>query len=242
MEKLNPEATILSTSDEKTWQDFIPVLLEQNGDGFGDPTVSSTSACEVAEGFVFNATDCDDNNPSIYPSAEEICDGIPYATDCNDNLSNDADCDGVPTEVDCDDGDLNVGNLSIDHDCDGQTTWVDCDDNDNSDLPRNIDQNCDDVPDMILELGGLQSCVVNNNQSIYCIGNVFGNRSPYSDLTFYTISVGETIGCGIDSEYLLQCWGSDDIPDPAISNIFQIGILYFQQYSTPVITPPIGPP
>ena len=52
------------------------LYVDTDGDGFGDPSESVIPACEVDDGFVFNATDCDDDDPTIYPSAEEICDGI----------------------------------------------------------------------------------------------------------------------------------------------------------------------
>jgi|GEM_PF-3906788 len=50
-------------------------------DGYGDPT-TPTPSCEEPEGYVNNNQDCNDNDASIYPTAEEICDdGID--NDCN---------------------------------------------------------------------------------------------------------------------------------------------------------------
>ena len=58
---------------------------DADGDGFGDPS-SSVDACEALTGTVPNSNDCDDSDSTIYPGAEELCDGI------------DNNCDGVVDE------------------------------------------------------------------------------------------------------------------------------------------------
>jgi len=52
------------------------LYVDDDGDGFGDSRTAATPACEVAPGFVFNATDCNDDNANINPTAKEICDGV----------------------------------------------------------------------------------------------------------------------------------------------------------------------
>lgn len=42
-------------------------FLDSDGDGFGD-ALTSESGCEATEGYVADATDCDDTNPSVHPS------------------------------------------------------------------------------------------------------------------------------------------------------------------------------
>jgi len=63
--------------DEATW------YADADDDGYGDLD-STTEACrlEAPEGFVADATDCDDESASSYPGAEETCEGL------------DNDCDG----------------------------------------------------------------------------------------------------------------------------------------------------
>ncbi|MBD0837059.1 putative metal-binding motif-containing protein, partial [Aestuariibaculum suncheonense] len=54
---------------------------DNDGDGYGDAG-SSMPACSAPEGYVSDNTDCDDTNITVYPGAEELCDGL------------DNDCDG----------------------------------------------------------------------------------------------------------------------------------------------------
>jgi hypothetical protein len=46
-----------------------------DGDGFGDPAVT-TSSCDTPSGYVANAADCNDADPTVYPGAAEVCDGV----------------------------------------------------------------------------------------------------------------------------------------------------------------------
>jgi len=46
---------------------------DADGDGFGDLN-STILACSQPEGYVSNSDDCDDNDASVNPGAEEICD------------------------------------------------------------------------------------------------------------------------------------------------------------------------
>jgi Tol biopolymer transport system component len=75
-----------------SWDVFVndrlrPCYRDSDLDGFGDPQVMDQSADPgCASGFVDNASDCDDTNPSVYPGAPELCDGL------------DNDCDGSTDE------------------------------------------------------------------------------------------------------------------------------------------------
>ena len=55
-------------------------------DGYGDPD-SSIESCVSPEGYVPFSSDCDDGDPAVYPSAEELCDGID--NDCNGEVDED---------------------------------------------------------------------------------------------------------------------------------------------------------
>ncbi|MCC7552589.1 right-handed parallel beta-helix repeat-containing protein, partial [Candidatus Micrarchaeota archaeon] len=66
---------------------------DADGDGYGDPLVTITSACP-SSGYVGIAGDCNDGDPLIYPGAEEICD------------NKDNNCDGTTDNIidDCGSG------------------------------------------------------------------------------------------------------------------------------------------
>ena len=60
---------------------------DADADSHGDAT-TSVVACDAPSGFVTTADDCDDTNPSVSPSADEVCGG------------GDEDCDGLIDEDD----------------------------------------------------------------------------------------------------------------------------------------------
>ena len=64
---------------ESTW------YVDGDGDGFGDPQ-RPVAGCEQPDSAVSDDTDCADDDPFVYPTAEDTCDGV------------DSDCDGVTDE------------------------------------------------------------------------------------------------------------------------------------------------
>ena len=62
--------------------DAVPFYLDNDSDGFGlvDEVIWG---CTAPEGYVADGTDCDDEDDTAYPGADEECDG------------DDDDCDGV---------------------------------------------------------------------------------------------------------------------------------------------------
>ncbi len=98
--------------------------LDADADGYGDPE-HSLGACTLADGYVEDATDCDDADAAIHPSAEEADCADPVDYNCDGSTGyTDADVDGVPACEECDDTDPTVL-PGADETCDGRDE--DCD-------------------------------------------------------------------------------------------------------------------
>ncbi|MFH1467320.1 MAG: MopE-related protein [Pseudomonadota bacterium] len=65
----------------------VPTYRDADSDGFGDPS-EENEGCSPEDGWVEDASDCDDGDATIHPGADEWCDGV------------DTDCDGTPDEED----------------------------------------------------------------------------------------------------------------------------------------------
>ena len=63
-----------------------------DGDGYGDPGVTQQT-CAAPPGYVADATDCNDHDPSIHPGATEACNGVD--DDCNTVIDDNA----APAEI-----------------------------------------------------------------------------------------------------------------------------------------------
>ncbi len=152
--------------DARSW------YLDEDGDGWGG-SEDTLVQCEQPEGHVLDGGDCDDQDPSIHPTAEDPCyDGIDQ--DCDRWDDYDCDHDSWVADTfggeDCDDqradvhpGATEVWYDGIDQDCDGSSDfdqdrdgWLapggggsDCDDLDAAIYPGAVelddgrDQDCD---------------------------------------------------------------------------------------------------
>ena len=60
--------------------------VDSDEDGFGDSEIY-LEACEAPERYVENGSDCNDREYSVYPGAEDICDGLD--NDCNGTIDDD---------------------------------------------------------------------------------------------------------------------------------------------------------
>jgi hypothetical protein len=129
-------------SAERTfWQDV-------DGDGFGRG--ANTTQCAAPAGFVDNDRDCDDTDPHIRPSADDVCNGV------------DDDCDGVTdpdapvwyADADGDDyGDPKISQVACERPGTAVADDTDCDDANASVSPGaseicdGLDNDCDEATD-----------------------------------------------------------------------------------------------
>ena len=122
----------------------LSFYLDNDGDGFGSNT--SIQGCSAPAGYVSNNSDCDDNNASINPLANESCNGM------DDNCDGQVD-EGFPLQIWYLDEDLDgFGSSMFIMSCAQPTGYVnrtgDCDDNnaavnpDATEVCNPLDDNC----------------------------------------------------------------------------------------------------
>ena len=153
------------------------ILADGNGSRSGDKFKSIVVSRDVGtvldmdnDGFN-NDVDCDDNDPNINPSADEIvnndvdenCDGIKEVIDM--------DMDGFHSDEDCNDNEAMINpnateipNNDIDEDCDGEAQIIDLDQD-----GFNSDEDCDDTDGTV---NPNAQEIPNNNTDEDCDGEV----------------------------------------------------------------------
>lgn len=128
---------------EATW------YADQDGDGYGDLDNSTQACLRPAGNWAGSATDCNDNDNTIYPTAPEICDDLD--NDCDRQIDDaDTDLSGNPWYAD-QDGDGYGTDTDIQNACtqpDGYVAYSgDCNDADPNYSPGILETDCRDPND-----------------------------------------------------------------------------------------------
>ncbi len=135
--------------------DAVVFFLDNDGDGYGTAESGSATACADVglEGYVADASDCDDDDPDVYPTAPELCNRV----DDNCNGAVDDDPEDAPTWYADFDEDGFGSRTLLRRQCEGPAGWIkvggDCNDFDRFVSPDalefcdRIDNDCDGVVD-----------------------------------------------------------------------------------------------
>jgi hypothetical protein len=166
--------------------DRLTSWLDGDGDGFGDPLTSqSTATCSLPEGWVDDATDCDDLDLASFPGADEV----PYDAidqDCDGFDLDDVDGDGVaggPLGADCaDEIDwIHPGAVEqadgVDEDCDGVVDEGTERFDDDGDGLTELGGDCDDTR-VLVGPAAIESC---NSRDDDCDGTIDEDTSCFDD-------------------------------------------------------------
>ena len=133
------------TDDDSYAVDASTFYEDGDEDTFGDAG-STTTACEVPDGYVEDDTDCDDNDDDIFPDADEYCDGVD--NDCNGTDDDDYAVDADTWYVDGDSDGFGATGATGVANCDQPSGYAsdntDCDDGD-EDINPGADEICDGV-------------------------------------------------------------------------------------------------
>ncbi|MED5373562.1 MAG: MopE-related protein [Myxococcota bacterium] len=128
---------------------------EVNESGFAIPLSGQTDPDGDADGFestLAGGPDCDDQDPSVHPDADDACyDGVDQ--DCDGSNEQDCDGDGWELAEDCDDADARINPSApetwydgVDQDCSGDSDF----DRDHDGFDREPEgPDCDDTRDYV---------------------------------------------------------------------------------------------
>lgn len=138
--------------DESTAIDASVYYADSDGDGFGNPSATQ-SACEQPIGYVSDSSDCNDQNNTVNPDADELC-LTPFDDDCDGSVNEDDAVDLSTFYLDEDsDGHGGTPVQNCSQPSGGYLSNTDCDESDPAvyqgaaEICNSIDDDCDGAID-----------------------------------------------------------------------------------------------
>ena len=192
--------------DMPTW------YADKDRDQRGDPDTPFT-ICGLPDGWVADHTDCDDNDATVHPGAEEVCDGVD--NDCDGVTDGPDAIDGITWYADADQDGYGVEQDSV-YQCAAPSGYTelagDCDDG-AADVHPGAPEICNDFVDNDCS-GGAPECRLTG-------------EGPIADLAVRIVGDGGAFGHAVLGEIDLNHDGQDDLVVGAPEyGLFRDGAIY----------------
>ena len=195
---------------------YLTFYEDYDGDGFGG---EAAEGYEVPAGYVELGGDCDDEDPTVHPEADEICDHVD--NNCDGSIDED-----VLLALYTDNYGDGYGSAPSGEGCEGLSGQVtnndDCDDGDDTVYPGaadscdGLDNNCDGEVDLTLHTGELSE-----DAATFCDNTCSGSIDGSIDLNFESGDID--FSCVVDVSGHVQANSGGSLTGLDFSALRQVG-------------------
>ena len=197
--------------DEEDAADAPTWYADADLDGYGDPD-SSTASCDQPPGHSEDGSDCDDEEGTTNPGADEVCDGVD--NNCDGTVDEESAVDAPTWYADADGdgyGDAEHPTIACDQPSDTVADDSDCDDADDGVYPGTSETTGDEVDS---DCDGQEICYADADDDGYSSGTVVSSDEDCQDSGEATTESAD-VDCddtdsAINPDATEVCNGSDD--------------------------------
>ena len=189
--------------------DSLTFYADSDLDGYG-AAGASVQACEPPEGYLDDATDCDDQDNDVHPGADELCND--EDDDCDGTIDEDDALDALTWYTDGDSdgyGDPTLSTLSCEQPSGSVDNDEDCDDS-SADVSPDADEECDGVDN---------DCDGDTDEDDAIDADTWyedGDEDGYGDLNSTTTACAQPSGYTDDAT---DCDDNDDDINPSADEV-----------------------